>query len=316
MEKHISIISVLCILIILLGCKSTKESITQKSIYKSEMITLAKPDTLHFEITAGNNIIFDAVLNGTDTLDLYLDTGGTALVLKHSAIKEKTTLLNGKNEQYAEVNYEPLEQLNSLSLGAMTWDSLTIYPTSLLPKEADGHFGWNLFEGKIVELDYDENLMIVHTSFSKKLEGYAQLEIEYINTLFCIKGAMHVGEKIYSNRYLFDSGFQRAIVMDKDLRIASKFPDTLPAIKESRLKNSEGTEFVNQVVVVNKICFEDICSDQLPVQLFSGPNPARFKTHILGNELLKRFNTVLDFKNNFVYMKPNTLMDLPYKDAS
>lgn len=316
MTKEVIFIAILSLFNILLGCKSTKVSNIKKSDVKLERLAFSKPDTLHFELTAGNNILFDAILNETDTLELYWDTGGTSLVLKHSAIKERTSLLNGKNENYQEVNYEPLEALNSLSLGAMSWDSLTIYPTSLLPKEADGHFGWNLFKGKIVELDYEQNLMIVHDSFSKKLKGYAKLEIEYINTLFCIQGDIQVGKKTYMNRYLFDSGFQRAIVMDKELREESDFPDNLPVIKESRLRNSEGTEFVNRVVEIDKICFDNVCANHIPVQLLSTPNPARFKTHILGNELLKRFNTVLDFQNNFVYMKPNALMELSYKDAS
>ena len=316
MRKVINAISILLMSYAFLSCGSSKEAITQTVIQKSETVAIEKPDSLKFVITQANNIIFKTILNKTDTLDMFLDTGGTAIVLKHSAIKEKTSLLKGKNKNYKEVNYEPLEELNSLSLGSMSWDSLTIYPTALLPKEADGHFGWNLFDGKIVELDYEKELMIIHNTFPTSLKAYAKLEIEYINTLFCIKGDMEVGGIVYSNRYLFDSGFQRAIVMDKELRDEANFPTDLPAIKESRLKNSEGTEFVNQVVVVNKICFDTICSDEIPVQLFSGPNPARFKTHILGNELLKRFNTVLDFQNNFVYLKANALMGLPYIDAS
>ncbi|MEL7223083.1 MAG: hypothetical protein AAGJ93_17295 [Bacteroidota bacterium] len=275
-----------------------------------------QPDTLHFELTAGNNIVFKSILNEKDTVDLFLDTGGTELVLKHSVIKEKTALLEGQNENYREENYEPLEELSSLSLGAMRWDSLTIYPTTLLPKEADGHFGWNLFEGKVVELDYDKQLMIIHTSLPPALEGYAKLEIEYINTLFCINGKIQVGEKNYLGRYLFDTGFQRAVIMDKELKEESGFPSDLPVIKESRLRNSAGTEFVNQVVAVDEICFNQICASQVPVQLLSTPNPARFKTNILGNELLKRFNTYLDFQNHFVYLKPNSLMELAYEDAS
>jgi len=157
--------------------------------------------------------------------------------------------------------------------------------------------------------------MIIHSSFSESLEEYVKLEIEYINTLFCIKGNIQVGEDNFPNRYLFDTGFQRAIVMDKDLRQKSNFPDKLPVIKESVLRNSAGTKFVNRVVEVDKICFDSACANQVPVQLLSTPNPARFETHILGNELLKRFNTIFDFKNGFVYMKQNSLMKLPYKDS-
>lgn len=54
----------------------------------------------------------------------------------------------------------------------------------------------------------------------------------------------------------------------------------------------------------------------IPVQLMTMANPAGFRTHILGNEVLKRFNTILDFQHNVVYLKPNSLTDMPYKDAN
>ena len=168
----------------------------------------------------------------------------------------------------------------------------------------------------MVELDYDQNYLVVHDSLPEMSEGYAKLEMEFVYTLFCIKGHLKVGGKTYPNRYLFDSGFQRAVVMDKDLREAANFPDDLPVLKESKLRNSRGTEFVNRVVAVDDLCFGEVCTGEVPVQLFAAPNPARFETHILGNELLKRFNTVLDFKAGYVYMKPNSLIDLPYRDGA
>ncbi|MEN0050955.1 MAG: hypothetical protein AAF806_28075 [Bacteroidota bacterium] len=259
------------------------------------------PDTLSFYMTEANNIIFQAVLNENDTLDLYFDTGGTELVLKQDVIEDN--------------DYTTLEGIHSCSLDQVHWDSLTIFPARIGPKEADGHFGWNLFEGKIVELDYEKKIMIVHSSIPDDLEDYAKLKIEYINTLFCINSSIQVGESKFTNRYLFDLGFQRSVVLDKNLRQKSNFPDTLTVIKESRLKNSAGKEFINRVVEVDKICFDRYCANQVPVQLLSTPNPARFETHILGGELLKRFNTILDFQNGFVYMKPNSLLSLPYKDA-
>lgn len=276
----------------------------------------AQPDTLAFVISPGNNIIFQTILNNSDTLDLFLDTGGTEVVLKHTTVKEKTKLLHGQNEDYEEINYDPLEGYHSLSVGNLQLDSLTIYPTALLPADTDGHFGWNIFEKKIVELDYDKNLLIVHSSYDGNLEDYSKMEIEYINTLFCLECDMHVKGKKYVNRYLFDTGFQSAIVLDKELNKEAHFPNDLPVIKESKLRNSAGTEFINKIVEVDNICFQDNCASQVPVHLLATPNPARFKTHILGNELLKRFNTVLDFQNGFAYLKPNSLMNLPYKDAS
>lgn len=300
--------------VILCACNSTKKSSSKISTDIST--TTIKPDTLPFYISEANNILFKGILNEIDTIDLYLDTGGTEIVLSHEAVKKRTSLLKDKNENYKGENYEPLEELNTLALGELKLDSVTIYPTSLIPKEADGHFGWNLFEENVLELDYDKKLMIIHSIFDQNLDDYAKLEIEFINTLFCIKGNLLVNDTSFSNRYLFDSGFQRAIVMDRDLRKEDNFPTDLPVIKESKLKNSAGTEFINQVVLVDEICFNNACAKNIPAQLFATPNPARFKTHILGNELLKRFNTVLDFPNGYVYLKPNSLMGLPYADSS
>lgn len=309
MKNAIQLFLGLFILQLLVSCSPTQ----QLSHKKSPTIDR---DTLSFEITAANNIIFKTLLNGVDTLDLFFDTGGTGVVLKHSSIKDKTSLLNGKNENYKGENYVPLEELNTIALGNLSWDSITIYPVSLQPADTDGNFGWDLFEDKVVELDYDNNQMIVHSSFGKVPKDYSQLEIEYINTLFCIKGDMVVEGQTYANRYLFDTGFQRAVIMDKDLRKENNFPENLPVLKESTVRNSEGKAFVNKVVLTDKICFDKACAPQIPVQLLSTPNPARFETHILGNELLKRFNTILDFQNHVVYLKANQLISEPYIDAS
>lgn len=309
MKNHILLI-LASISLLYTSCNTTTNN-------NSLVLDNIKRDTLPFLLTEANNIVFKTVLNDVDTLDLFLDTGGTELVLKHTTIKEKTSLLkDGKNKDYKEENYVPLEDEHFITLGSLIQDSLTIYPTTLLPKEADGHFGWNLFDNKIVEIDYEKSKMIVHDSYENIPSEYAQLKIEYINTLFCVQGKMNVGKQSFTNRFLFDSGFQRAIVLDKDLIAEDKFPDDLPVLKESRLRNAEGTEFINKVVDIDNICFEQVCTEKVPVQLLSTPNPTRFKTHILGNELLKRYNTFLDFQNGYVYLKPNQLMNLPYSDHS
>jgi len=290
-------------------------SCTNSAPKNNEITEQITRDTIPFKISKANNIIFQTILNETDTIDLFFDTGGTDLILLHEAIKEKTSLLNGKNQNYKGEDFERLEEVNSLKIGSSTWDSLLIYPASNGPSEAAGHFGWDLFEDKIVELNYDAQLMIVHSEPIKIPIGYTKLEIEYVKTLFCIKGTAIVDNKSFPNRYLFDTGFQRAVVYDKEIRAEENFPSHLPVIKETVLTNSLGERFVNKVVNADQFCFNDLCLENVPLQLFALPNPARFKTNILGGELLKRYNTILDFQNDLIYLKPNSLVDLPYTDA-
>ena len=86
-------------------------------------------------------------------------------------------------------------------------------------------------------------------------------------------------------------------------------------IKTNQLRNGAGDIFVTKVVEIHSLSFEGQVIDKLPTQLLNRENPAGFKTHILGNELLKRFNTVFDFKNKIIYFKKNSLFEMPYSDA-
>ena len=296
---------------LLTSCSTTKNITTNV-----QEAPTSKIDSIPFEITEANNIKFQVILNGVDHLDFYFDTGGTGIVVRKDAIKNQTTLLQNEADDFELETYEPLKNLSTMKLGSVVYDSLTIWPVPVGPEDMAGHFGWDLFENKVVELDYDKKVMIVHSAPIAIPDGYSKMDIENTHTLFCIQGAAVVDGKTYTNRYLFDTGFQRAVVLDKDLRHEDNFPTDLEVIKESKLKNSEGTLFVNQVIIADQFCFNGACATEVPAQLFNAPNPARFKTHILGGELLKRFNTIMDFQNNKIYLKPNSLMSLPYIDAS
>lgn len=111
-KQNYIIIKILQLVIILSACLIFFQC--DLSTENTDLRNTIHSDTLSFEITDANNIIFKSVLDEKDTLDLYLDTGGTELVLKHSAIKERTSLLDGRNEDYQEVNYDPLEGVYSL----------------------------------------------------------------------------------------------------------------------------------------------------------------------------------------------------------
>jgi hypothetical protein len=134
--------------------------------------------------------------------------------------------------------------------------------------------------------------------------------------LFCIEGTLEVQGKKYQNRFLFDNGYQRTIMLDTTLLARQNFPGDLKAIKKTIMQNGQGKEF--PVVTVNneKLILGNSSLLNIPAQKLATANPAGFPVHILGNEVLKRFNTILDFQKNHIYLKPNKLMYLPYTDAS
>ncbi|KAF2517146.1 hypothetical protein [Flavobacterium foetidum] len=258
-------------------------------------------DTIPFVLSAFNNIIFKVRLNQKDTIDLKFDSGTTDFLLTNEGIKR----LN-------------LENLNghSFQIGNQIFDNQHIYPVEVSGQGTIGRFGWNLFDGKIVEIDYDKNVFIVHSKLSKISKKYQKLDIEYTHTLFCINGELQVKQNKYIGRFLFDNGYQRTIMLDDEWMKEQKYPkDQLTVIKKVIMKNGAGKEIPVLTVLNDFLKLGQYSLAAIPVQLLSGNNPARFKTHILGNEVLKRFNTILDFQHNAVYLKPNHLWNEPYTDS-
>jgi hypothetical protein len=263
----------------------------------------AAHDTIPFTLTAFNNIKIKTVLNHTDTLDLIFDSGSTGLLLTDSALKNKAHTAHTD------------KAVNHLQIGSLRWDSLLVYPVVLSGQGTDGCFGWDLFDGKLVEIDYDKSIFIVHTRLSKPALGYAAFNMEYIHTLFCIRGDLEIKKQHYTNRFLFDNGYQRTIMLDTVLMQEQHYPRDLPVIKKVIMHNAEGKPVPVITVSNERFNLGTATLLNIPVQLMATGNPARFKTHILGNEVLKRFNTILDFQNNLVYLQPNSLFNLAYKDA-
>ena len=282
------------------SCYTRIESLPTQNYSRQKRAT---HDTIPFTLTAFNNIKFKAILNGVDTLDLKFDSGATGLLLTNDAIKEKTHL--GANTSTH----------NTLQIQNLSWGNQEVFPVVATGQGTDGRFGWDFFDGKIVEIDYDKSLFIVHTKMPKIAKGYSKFDIEYVYTLFCIHTDLEVKKKRYNNRFLFDTGYQRTVMLDTVLMNEQNYPKDLEVIKKVIMKNGQGKEIPILTVNNERLNFGSYALFNIPVQLLTTGNPARFKTHILGNEVLKRFNTILDFQKNIVYLKPNSLIDLPYTDA-
>ena len=293
-------------LIVLLSFNSCKDIVTEST----------KDVIIPFELTAYNNIKIKTILNETDTLDLKFDSGTTGLLLTHDAIRNKTNLLkNNTAEDTITENYVKLKTRSSLQIGPLKWDDMEVYPVQHSGQGTDGRFGWDLFKDKIVSIDYDKNLFTVHQSLPDTT-NYTSAKLEKVKTLFCLNGILEHHKKSYSSRFLFDTGYQRALLLDSVILNEQEFPKDLNVIKTNQLRNGAGEVFITKVVQLPVLAIAGQTVSKFPAQILNRDNPAGFKTHILGNELLKRFNTILDFRNNTIYFKKNAHYDLAYEDES
>ena len=264
-------------------------------------------DTIPFKMNGYNNMYVKAIFNNVDTLNLNFDTGTTALILINSVLKDK---IKSAPKLY--------DTFYNLKIGNTNYQT-KVYDAQLTAQETDGRFGWDLFKDKVVELNYDENIMVVHSEIPKSMtkgNKYTKLNLEFFKDLPLITSSIEQNGIVNKDLFLFDSGYQRTAMLDNDLLKQGKFPtDKMAVIKKVIMKGAQGNEIPVitsnlEVLKIGKYKLKNV-----PVQQITTNKPLRNKNiHILGNEVLKRFNVFLDFQNNVIYLKPNHLFKNKYID--
>lgn len=262
-------------------------------------------DSIPFTINKQNTISIQAIFNEKDTLNLNFDTGTTELILTNEVLSNK---LKSTPKLYT--------NFYNLKIGNTNY-STKVYDAELSGHGTDGRFGWDIFKGKIVELNYDLNFMIIHTVLPKNLisnNAFTKLKIEFFEDLFLIESEIKQNNITNKDIFLFDTGYQRTVMLDEYLLKQAEFPiKDMKIIKKTIMKGAQGNEIP---VITSNLKLLKIGKYKLknvPIQLTTTHKPLKNKNiHILGNEVLKRFNLFLDFQNNFVYLNPNHLFKEKY----
>ncbi|TDE43545.1 clan AA aspartic protease [Flavobacterium rhamnosiphilum] len=264
-------------------------------------------DSIPLTINEQNTIFVKAIFNEKDTLNLNFDTGTTELILTNNVLKNK---LKSAPKLY--------NTFYNLKIGNTIY-ATKVYDAELTGHDTDGRFGWDIFKDKIVEINYDKNLLIIHSILPENVEKdtkFTKLSIDFYEDLFLVESEIKQCGVSNKELFLFDTGYQRTVMLDNDLLKQGEFPtEKMEVIKKVIMKGAQGNEIP---VITSNLKLLKIGKYKLknvPIQQLTTNKPLKNKNiHILGNEVLKRFNSFLDFQNNVVYLKPNHLFNDEYID--
>lgn len=260
-------------------------------------------DTIPFTLTTYNAIGVKAIINEKDTLTMHFDVSSFDFRLTRDAVATK---LNAANKK-----------VTSIRIGGLKWDNPEVVTTSFTAHEMDGRFGWNLFEGQQVEINYDRNLLIVHSGkFPKVPRGYMKSKLNFIRSFVSISGVVGLNGKNSSGDFILDTGADQAMILDSAWAANQKLVEKLSLIKTLTFKDPRGAKYETKIVSVPTFTISGLSLRNVPGSILGGRNPSGFDINFLGNDLLKRFNTILDFKNDVIYLKANTHFSLPYRHSS
>lgn len=256
-----------------------------------------KNDTIPFTLTSFNAIHVRSVINNTDTLNLHFDIGSFDFHLTKDCLAK-------------------LKKVFKLQMGTLVWNDPAFMPTGLTAHGMDGRFGWNLFEGKRVEIDYDHHLLIIRSRLPKDLRGYVRSKIDFIRSFVCVKGTFEIENKSYPADFILDTGSDQAIIIDSFWAGRQGFPKDLKLIRSAVVRDPRGVTYENKIVLSPLMRLNHFVLTNIPTFVLGNKNPVGFEVNYLGNDLLKRFNIILDFSKDYLYLKPNELMSVPYREES
>ncbi|SMO66506.1 Aspartyl protease [Chryseobacterium rhizoplanae] len=270
-----------------------------------------KPVILPFSLE-NNSVYVYCKVNTTDSIKFLFDTGADGSVININAKKKVPLTIDGQSENKGSngINTVDYSSHNTVQFGNTQKNDIRF---TLIPYDSanfDGVFGTDLMKGKIIEIDYHKNEIRFYeeNDLSMDLTGYEKMKLHMVDNYPAVESSMVINDKDYSGFFGLDSG------ADDVLTIASPFAKNNGLIKvmktigKATARGSDGSVYEMPVVLCPNVKFAQKYLYNLPITLSvstKGIDATEKMAGFFGNQFLKRFNTVIDFKNGFIYFKLN-----------
>lgn len=272
-------------------------------------------DTLHFQLSEANNLLLKGVLNEVDTLTWMLHTAANSLTMTEEATERIASLAwdsVDSTESWGGQQAARRSSNNTLSMGTFSWDSLAIWENTHSGPGTDGKFGLNLFAGKVVEINFEEELLLIHSELPHKLDTYTRMDLTGEGGLYFIEGTIRIEKQAYAHKFLIHSGYKGTLLLDDEFAKEAKLGEQLDILKEEELRDSYGNVLINQQALLPEFEIGQSSLTHLPIGFFKG-SIGRQKMSVLGGEMLKRFHIIWDLDGKTLYLKKNKWASTPFE---
>ncbi|SHM65072.1 Aspartyl protease [Chitinophaga jiangningensis] len=261
-------------------------------------------DTIPFTLK-GSRIYIQGILNGEMPVSMQFDLGaGGAAVNKasserlHLNFDEKAMLSNTQG-----INEVRKSTDNQLTFGNLTFHHLPLVETGNMKPGEDLIIGNHLFRNKIVEIDYDKQVLLIRDTLPNHAASYQKQPVVFEQDRPKFEVTIKQNGKTYTSWFLFDTGRDGTMLLGEDFTGQG---DNWNNLKELTILN--GRKIIQLDATIAGVVFKDIVTNAAdPTK-----QAPRKTTTLFGNVLLNHFNVILDNRANFIYLKPNSRINEPY----
>jgi hypothetical protein len=295
--------------ILVAGCSSSDQP--ARSVDRSVPLeaSLQRDSKIAFVLTESNNIAIPAIIDRRYSVNLMFHTGVDAVSLTKDATSRLSGLKLDKSETVTSWGGKAKSRYgenHSIQMADLSWERVTIGESDFSGPGTDGKFGPNLFSAKIVAIDFDSCTISLQDKLPEIDAAFERLDLIVKNDRMFIEGAVQIGDRQYKHKFMIHSGFGGTLLLDDEFVSTNKLAEQLPTTSVTELKDSFGNIVKTRNVFLPSMSFGNFRLDGVSVGLFDAAL-GKQKMSLVGGNILKRFNIVLNLKEAHIYLKPNKL---------
>jgi hypothetical protein len=285
----------------------------KNEFYKTCSNCQDQPDTIPFRLGRDGKMYIKGSINGSETLNLMFDTGSDRHIISKSGLDKAKVIFSGTEESlgFGGQATRQSSEGNRLQLGNLAWDSISLL--AIDKADGDGIIGYPAFDKKIVEINYDNGLIIIHAALPRMDKTYARLPLHFRGGLSFFQASLLTGTKACTGLFEYDTGSNGSLWINQAYAKEQGLYDIMKKLGQTKSRGMGEYVIRNEKVILPEMKLGEFSLKNVPIDLELPSDKESLGWGIFGMDILKRFNTMIDYQNDVIYMQPNSLINDPYK---
>jgi hypothetical protein len=259
-------------------------------------------DTIPFTLGGNDKIYVKGRINGGPVLDFQFDLGAGGSVIKKASVAKVQMQFDGtvRLRNSDGDNVVPSSSANRLEVAGLAWDAVPFVVADNMTRREDALIGNALFQDKVLEIDYDRMVIAIHDTLPALSPEWIKQTMILDGVVPYVRGALEVNDSRRDGWFLLDTGAYTSILNSERLSASSKVVSEMWNLLSGRHRGPA-------LWIAGRVFGKPNYS----VGPYSGDRSA---LGLLGNDVLKRFNLIVDNRRGFAYFRPNQHLDESFRN--
>jgi predicted aspartyl protease len=277
------------------------------------------PVEIPFSVGRNHRLHVLGRVNGSAPLRLMFDTGAATTVLFPSAFRKGVRLgFEGTTENAGSggtVTRRTSDD-DTLEIAGLTWTHSSVLYVEKQAGDSDGIIGIDLFEDRVLELDHARRRMIVHDSLPALEAGTRRLDLRWRGSLPLVPVTLDTGTRRFEVPLVLNTGSSGALTVNGTFAARYGLPGSLERQGTARVsgvgpKSARADRVILPALVIGGVELRGVPS------VVGRPSPGGdLFGDMVGMQILERFRTVLDLRDDALYLEPVPGADRPFPRRS